>query len=414
MKLQLTPIARMTCRSAQGAAILLALSPAAHTQSHEPNSRGEKTSSSLAQSYEFEGGKNSIEVPFTMVSGAIILPIDVRGERFAVALDTGMPMPGMLLTRTAAVDALGIKPDWSEQIGGGSGDRVAIAWARDEEIVIGDLTLKSLDVGLREPEAGTALGVGDGGIAGIIGYSLFESFVVHVDFDRMIMTLSEPGVTAPPADERTVPLAIRRNDPYLPLEVTMPDGASAEIEVVLDLGNTAGMVLNLDGVEGLSAPEGGASTIGTGFKSAIHGTKGQISGLRVGPFTLPGREVSFMSNRIVTAGSAGNIGIPELRQFNLNIDYTNGRMVLEPNSAHHTGAIIEARDGGLFVKRLLLKSLAEAAGLSVGEQIMQVDGESVSELGPAGALALLRRPGETVWLETDLAGLQRITEIHLR
>ena len=121
-----------------------------------------------------------------------------------------------------------------------------------------------------------------------------------------------------------------------------------------------------------------------------------------------------MSNRIVTAGSAGNIGIPELRQFNLNIDYTNGRMVLEPNSAHHTGAIIEARDGGLFVKRLLLKSPAEAAGLSVGEQIMQVDGESVSELGPAAALALLRRPGETVWLETELAGLQRITEIHLR
>ena len=149
-----------------------------------------------------------------------------------------------------------------------------VSFTHGEELVLGALTLKNHSVGVRAPEAGTALGVGAAGREGIIGYSIFAPFVVRLDFDRRIMTLSEPGTTASLDDDRSLSLVIRRGAPFLDVDVTLPDGASATIEVVVDLGNLVGVMLNVEDVAGLSAPRrSGDAMIGVGFQSEMRSCK---------------------------------------------------------------------------------------------------------------------------------------------
>jgi len=108
---------------------------------------------------------------------------------------------------------------------------------------------------------------------------------------------------------------------------------------------------------------------------------------------------------------AGNIGGKILKRFNLTLDYSRGKLGLEPNKAfssppqyNRSGIGLIIKGGELLVRDVLPGSPAQAKGVRAGDRIVKVNGwraapdslGRISEIfqGPAGnkvTLELLRQ-----------------------
>ncbi|HEY2855436.1 MAG TPA: PDZ domain-containing protein [Gemmatimonadaceae bacterium] len=120
----------------------------------------------------------------------------------------------------------------------------------------------------------------------------------------------------------------------------------------------------------------------------------------------------------------GTIGAGILRQTRVTFDYAHGKVHLARiapavagDSVDASGLIFEHRDsasGRWFVQELVPDSPAEAAGLRIGDELIELDGQPVSSLGDvrerlrqSGTTCVLvvRRGQETIQVVLQLRAL---------
>lgn len=326
-------------------------------------------------------------------------------------LDTGMPMPGLVLVGREKINRAGLNIIAQMPLSHGPGDEqpVMASIAGGVKLTLPGLELTDLTA-IVEPEEGS-LGSILVDVDGIIGLELFSKFAVTIDHDKHQLILVEPDQFQVPSGAETLPLDLKSGLPFLECSAEMLDGATVPLELVVDVGASHAISLNVGTHEAIVPPDNSIEALlGKTVSGEIYGKVGRLTSLNLGDQVLKNVVASFQTgprHGPSTVENHGNLGHGVLRRFNVTFDYANQRMVLIPNSHfiepfefNMSGVIYSfGADETLKVLRIVPGSPAETAGLSAGDVISRVNGKPVGDYRIDELRILLTIEGNEVTFE---------------
>ena len=362
--------------------------------------------------FELPEGADAVSVPFRNVNQHILLPVMVNGKGpFDVVLDTGMPIGGVILHDSERVEGLDLSYMDGVQVkvggAGGKGEAHSARLATNVGLRIGDLAIL---------DARATVVPMPGGFGtyfdGIIGAGLFQNFVVTIDNDRGVLTLSRPESYKPPEGVVAVPITLDGGMPFVEARVQIGDAPAVPVQLVVDIGATHAVSLNEGDDPKIAAPANAIATmIGRGASGEVTGHIGRIRSLEVGGFALPDVVATFPDAAHHWARGMdsrnGNLGNGALSRFNVTFDYAGKRMLLargkrasEPFEWDMSGMQGEPTgEGTVRVRRVLPGSPAAEAGVEENDRIVRIAGEAVTGENYFTMRERLRKNGETVAVE---------------
>lgn len=271
-------------------------------------------------------------VPITLTRNKVIVPVRVQGSRpLRLILDTGMGFEGVLLFSGGMKDSIGAERLNRAQIPGAGGGPPSEAFYADSlSLQVGDVRLDGQRVIVLADSA-----MGRGGNDGVIGYSLLGRYAVELDYDRLTMTLHEPTSFQPGDGWAALPLTLNdRNWPFLQVSAVIDSGAPTPLTVYIDCASS-------ETIEFLTGPQAKFPVapgtrevfLGRGLSGDIHGRRGHISRLAIGPFELKDIQAAFVpaTIRSKARGADAVLANGALCRFNVVFDYARSRLLLRPN-----------------------------------------------------------------------------------
>ena len=243
-------------------------------------------------------------------------------------------------------------------------------------------------------------------IDGVLGFDVFQRYVVEIDYEARIVRLFDLDGSLPtPAAGEALRLTITKHLPYVTAALKVKGRPQAEKTLLIDTGSED--AVDDDIVLSSKGPK--REVIGgVGLGQEYKVTFGRIDFVRLGPYKL--------ENVPSVAPGVPLIGSTVLRRFRLTFDYRHGRLYLARGpvnaldfSDSSPGSGLDLREGslGLDVHDVTARSSAEAAGLHAGDVIVAIDGTPAADFGVARAQQLLDRPGTVYLLVVTHQGSRR-------
>ena len=372
-----------------------------------------------APDFAIAGGKKSTTVPFVLVNNHIYVDARVNGKPYRLLCDTG---GANVLTPMVAAE-LGLKSQGALE-GRGVGEKSQdVGVVRVDRLQIGDATLSRqlfavFDLAPLEPVEGAPM-------PGLVGFEVFQRFVVRIDYARRLLTLTLPGADPEPDSAMVwVPFRFKGRTPQVDGEI---DGLAGIFDI--DTGSRASLDLFVPFVEknGLAAKYGATveAVTGWGIGGPARAKLARARALKLGPVEIRDVVTTLSTQKkgaFTDAYGAGNVGAGVLRRFTLTLDYGRQRIGFEPSSDppregfDRSGMWINRSDGGFEVADVTSGGPAEQAGLRVGDRIVAVDGSDAGALLLSDVRLRLRSdpPGARVRVRVLSGGAQREATIVLR
>lgn len=370
--------------------------------------------------FEIAGGQSSVVLPFRLINNHIYVSAKLNGKPVILLLDTG----GANVITPAAAAQLGLKTEGAME-GRGVGEKsVDVALTRVDALALGGAVLSNQLFAVL-PLEDLWQRVEGVDAAGLIGYEVFKRFVVHIDYEGSVLTLTLPSASERPTRGTVVPFEL---DGHLPAVHGAIDGIAGKFHI--DTGSRSTVDLMRPFVEKHHLDEHftggieGVSGWGVGGPARSRIVRGKL--LRLGEVEIqqPIIELSrqgkgAFSDRYV----AGNVGAGILKRFNVTFDYGRQTMVLEPNANSsqpfehdRSGMWINAVPGGFEVADVIPDGPAAGAGLQTGDRIVAIDGAEAGDLElPAVRLRLRQeKPGTVIRLLVKRQESSKLVELTLR
>jgi hypothetical protein len=344
-----------------------------------------------APDFVFAGGKTSTTVPFDLVNNHMYVRVRMNGGGpFTVLCDTGGEN---VITPTVAA-RLKVKTEGTLQ-GRGVGEKSEdIALARLQSLTVGDVTLSNqVFVVFRLEPFADVEGIEQ---SGLIGYEVFKRFVVKVDYERSLLTLTLPSAFNYEGAGTVVPFQFNDRIPQVDGSI---DGLAGKFDI--DTGSRSSLSLlkpfaEKNDLRARMAPRFEAVT-GWGVGGPARGLVARACELHLGDVVVPSpvAEISLQQKgAFVSPYVAGNVGAGVLKRFNITFDYGRQRLIFETNSAtaapdvyDRSGMWLNRSGAALKVFDVTTGGPAERAGLKVNDRVVAVDGAPISE----GSLVTLRQ-----------------------
>jgi predicted aspartyl protease len=375
--------------------------------------------------FELPAGRQEVSIPLRTVNNHLLVPVTVDGQGpFQVILDTGMPIEELMLYDNPRVASLGLSYLENVQAmvvgAGGSGKGSMARIAEGARLAIGDL--KILDARITVLPTPAGFGAYHDGV---IGAALFRHFAVSIDNDRSMLTLSPSEAYHPPDGAAVTPLIMEHGVPFVDAKARIGDRGAIPVSLVVDLGASHAVSLNESKQTGIRRPERSITTaIGRGVSGQLTGRVGRIQSLEIGGVTLSNVVATFPDREHYSPRGMdsrdGNLGNGVLGRFNVTFDYAGKRMVLvpsrrvsEPFEWNMSGIQADpTEEGNMEVRQVLASSPASEAHIRVGDRVVKIDGESVSEANYYPLWERMKEAGRTVVLE--LRRGEKLLEVSLK
>jgi hypothetical protein len=376
--------------------------------------------------YELAESDGPAHIPFQLASNEVRVDVTVNGSGpFHLIVDTGMPIPGLLLFKSERVDALHLE-DAGQRVkvagGGGDGATSEAVVASGISSTIGDLKMSKASALVIAKPAGIPPAVD-----GVVGGSLFFHFVVHVDMDQHRIDLYRPDKWSPPSGACSVPLVRDGGRVFVDVRTAIGDEPPAQARVVVDLGAGHALSLNTRG-DGTFAPPANAieMPLGRGVSGVVLGKVGRARRLEIGTFAFENVVMTFPIDKHRHPGGVdfhdGNLGAEVLKRFDVTFDYAGQRMLLEKGKAfgepfehEMAGLALDWQDDStLMVGAVLAKSPGEAADIQVGDTLIAIDGRSIADVGENGVTKVFTQEGKELRLTFKRGGESIEKRIRLR
>ena len=360
--------------------------------------------------YAWLNGKKSTTVPFRLYRNHVHVEAEFNGARkLELILDTGMPAPGVLLMGGAAVRELNLAYAGEARVGGAGGGSFPAKVAAGVALRIGDLLLREQTAIVKADAADQAgQGVNETIVdaSGVIGFALFGRLVVAIDYDRMLLTLSEPDDFNYQGQGSRLPLAFESNFPFVDCAAQLAHGKSVSLKMIVDLGATHALSLNIGAQPDIQAPGKFIRFWGRGAGGEVSGRLGRIRSLSLGKYALSNIVAGFHDAKLMPLEKDGNLGSDVLRRFNLIFDYSRRTMIMEPNSHFNepfetamSGILAEKVAPGEFVIRHILpESPASEAKLQENDRILEINGLPAGQMSNDDLFSVSSKEGESLKL----------------
>ena len=334
--------------------------------------------------------ENRIEVPFK-VNGVVLIPIRLNDSApVDFGLDTGAA--AILLFGTPFTNSLRLSLGSTIPLAGsGRGANPLGQIVQGLKLTVGELDLADqTSVILPWQEVPFFEAEEEVFIEGVIGYDLFRRFVVELDFERRVMTLSKPDSYHYRGPGEEFELTMHMRKPYIMAAASVAGGPSFPIKLHVDIGSSGTLSLIPNSHPQLQLPLKTVSAEGFGLSGKTESLLGRLDRLELASFRLNDVIASFSLQGYGTAGKRnGVLGWQVLERFKVIFNYPEGRMILEetghtndPFLGDMIGFGLQPFRQSFVIKRVVPSSPASESGLQKGDVLVSVDGVAIESLTP--------------------------------
>lgn len=347
----------------------------------------------------FYSTKRYVKVPFKFISNLIIIPLRINNsDTLNFILDTGLNTT--IITELMLGETLSLNyADEIELHGLGEGAPLQAYHSRFNDIFIEDIKGINQDLYVLKENIfhlSTKLGYP---VHGILGYDIFNHFVVEINYDRNFLVFHDPlqyKYKKQKRNETRLPLYISKSKTYINVEIVQNDGNKIKTKLLLDTGASHSLWLNIQSHPLLKIPEKTIRNyLGSGLNGDIYGRIGRLQQLQIGKNILKDVIISYpdsiaIVNALGLDERNGSMGGEILKRFNIVMDYDNKLISLRKNdffdfefNYNMSGIEIIAPFPGVnYYKIYQIRegSPAEKAGLKVGDEIFAVNNKPADKL----------------------------------
>ncbi|MEP2773141.1 MAG: aspartyl protease family protein [Fulvivirga sp.] len=341
--------------------------------------------------FQINSDVKRVTIPFETYNNLIVVPVILNNQiPLKFIIDTGVRTA--ILTEKAFSDILGLEYSKRFLISGIGEESTVEAFITNNV----SLTLPGIKgrghamLVLNEDylELRNYLGTE---VHGILGYELFSRFIVTINYDSKLLTLTTPEHFKPKRSYQSIPITVEDTKPYLNAKVSYEDGSFIPVKMLIDTGASHGILIEPDSHEGLYVPEKHVdSELGRGIGGKLEGKIARINYFHIGKYcwkqpiaTFPTTN-SFLDSlkygNVYRNGSIGGeilsrmkvvldfpgekIYIKRGKSYNHDFDYNlSGLVVKAKGSRLHTYEIVDVRD----------KSVGKEAGFKPGDIILSIN-----------------------------------------
>ncbi len=359
--------------------------------------------------------QRSVKIPFETANSLVIIPMIINdSDTLHFILDSGLNTT--LLTELAKNEE--IRFNYAKEIelkGLGTGTPLNAIISYGNEFKIDEITGQNQDIYILLNENFDISSELGKQVNGIIGYSIFSSFIVEIDYrDRYVYFHNPEYYNYKKKRLRAVevPLIIHDTKPYIEISVTLDNGEKIPVKLLLDTGNSHAIWLDAQNNKNIKLPGKNMNTkLGTGLNGEVTGHLARIKKVSIGQYTFHHVLGSFpdslsIKHAIGLDERQGSIGAEIIRRFNVIIDYPNEKITFIPN-AHMkdefafdmSGLEIVAPEVSPLMKYYEVKSVrkgspADNAGIKEGDILYSINNDLAYDLELGEIIAILRKkPG---------------------
>jgi hypothetical protein len=344
--------------------------------------------------FQFKRRTNkSLTVPFQFINNLIVISLKINNsDTLRFILDSGLNNT-LLLDFPDSLKStmqLGRK---IEIYGIGNGPPLEAIHSFENEITIGGITANHQDICIIEHNVtgiSNKLGMR---IHGLIGYSLFKDFIIHIDYERSQVTFYRPEKYKYRLRRKSMvfSLHIENNKPYINFPVSIVKDKPIQAKLLIDTGASYPLWLLLSTNDSIILPAKFINTyLGAGLGGDLYGAVGKIYQIEIRDHVLKNIFTAFPDSSLLRTtlnndDRNGSIGEEILRRFDIILDYRNEKMVLRPN--HHFREEFRYNMSGIEViaqvpelpiytiSTITDNSPGSRCGLQVGDRILEINRE---------------------------------------
>ena len=359
-------------------------------------------------------GRDSLvlEQEAELSNNLVVLPVRVNGSRpMPFILDTGAST-NVIDRRQAGSLGLAVAGGVDVTTGGGDVDASEIEGVTLE---IGDMSLRNLNA-VAIDLSGLASGLGRP-VAGILGYDIFQRYVVAIDYSRQVVTFHEPARYRPPDAGEAIPISIEENIPFVRARIPgLREPSEAKLE--FDTGKTGALTLVRPYVDAAMLLKPGqrevAITAGALLPGQVPAVVTRIQRLQLGGFGVRDVVTTVVPTQDaagVSGDTVGILGAEVLARSTVVIDYSRRQVNLLVRHAERDDQPFEFDMSGIsmaaqgpehrdyLVRLVIPESPAEEAGLQAGDRLIAIDGRPTREIALGDIRELFRKDGVLYALE---------------
>ncbi len=351
-----------------------------------------------ASMYFTSKSRKNVIIPFRLINNLIVIPLHINNSGVLYfILDSGVRTP--IITELNSRDSITVRAYQKQKIHGlGKGDPIEVLYSPDNDFSILDIVHSNLNAYVLQNNVFKLSSKMGTNINGLIGYDVFSSFIVEIDYIKERLILHNPEKYRYRKSKRVaqLPFIIQNKKSYIHTKIEQEDGSVLPVKLLIDTGSSLALWLSLSSDKQLILPSNYQdSYLGKGLNGDIYGKLGRIKSLYIGQYQLKNPTAAFpdsssVMNTVRLDGRNGSVGAEVLRRFRVTIDYHNKIILFIPN--HNIRDKFEYNMSGLeftvpipglpvfAISRIKEGSPADSVGLEVGDQLLFLNNHKNTEL----------------------------------
>jgi hypothetical protein len=274
-------------------------------------------------------------IPITNERNKTVIPVSIDGVELKILLDTGMSFDGLMVYNTELSKSFNLRNPINVRVpGAGSGPPSEGIMDTSSSFTIGDQVFKDQKILFLTSDTFAGFPTD-----GIMGYTIFGNYAVEIDYDDGYLSLHDYDSLKIDDTWYGIPIYFKNNTiPWMDVKLKIADEELILISTYIDFAAGETIALLEKPGQIFETPEDVEPThLGTGLSGEIYGSKGEISELIIGKYSLKNIIAAFTSAdvRSKQPNADGIIGNGSLQYFNLIFDYKNRYLYIKPNSKYY-------------------------------------------------------------------------------
>jgi len=331
-------------------------------------------------------------VPFTLVSELIIVPVSINGSNtLNFVFDTGAAATVILESNNTKT--LTLKSDSKLDIAGAGENFQSVAnVVPNIDVTLGEVELIDQTI-IHLPISSVPFFKDSDSVFfdGIIGYDFLKRFTIKVDYDKMVITLSEQTDFAKTETEHDIswnqlPIFIKDNMSYVSVNAHLSADQATSLKLLIDTGFSGTFEVVQARHEKSITPYYPTRTQGLNGYSTIHVSN--TKSLTLGSYSKSNVPILYNMSTSEEVENSELLGNQFLKHFNIIFDYRNEQLFIRPNQSFDhpinldkSGLRLMPHKLGAMVNDVATETGAANIGLIVGDIITSYDGNEITPEG---------------------------------
>lgn len=356
--------------------------------------------------YFIKGNRSQVTVPFQVHNNLIVVDV-ILNEKLPLKfiVDTGLRTA--LLTDRLYTDMLDVNYSRTIPIVGADGNVIVDAYVvNNVSLGFRGLTGKGqtiLALGEDFLELKNYMGID---VHGIIGYELFNRYIIEIDYDNFLMTFYEPDAFSPERRFEALDMPIIGSKPYVKASLRQKNNTIVSGLFLLDTGASLAVSLDREADEAIYLPEPNVNVnLGRAIGGDLEGYLSRSNAFTIGEMEFKEVLTSYPDageyyDLLKVEGRIGSVGGNIFARSRVVFDYFSQKLYIAKGKEYKrkfeynmSGIEFKAEGNDLrtfIVKSVLEDSPADRAGILPGDRVISVNGTQARYFNLSQLASLMR------------------------